>query len=258
MSSQAIVNQKAVLDALRVLLPQRIPVLLVGPPGTGKTLIGLYALSWEGGRVLRVDCGQTTQLSPHHLFGKAGILLDEIHCLKTPEAIYPLLTENKVTIIGTTTDEGLLPEALRSRFFTLCMQPYTLQDLTTIAMSYGLDRTTAGLVAEASRGIPRRVVQFAVLLRFTVPHTRDTFYKTLAKFGWPLGLSYRELTYLRTVARKPTSLSTLCGILQAGPETVRSTEAFLISAGLVEITSRGRSITPTGLAILQEAEQVTS
>jgi len=75
--------------------------------------------------------------------------------------------------------------------------------------------------------------------------------------GYPLGLSYRQVSLLGALAYDSRSLSTLAGILGTGVQTVRYWESELIQARLMRITNKGRSLTQAGASVLESLESLT-
>jgi Holliday junction DNA helicase RuvB len=165
-------------------------VLLVGPSGLGKsTLANVIA------NELGYDCFQlqapvsVDQLLELRLTMVGGdiLFIDEIHqqavsdrrgrsASMDPEVFYHVLEDRrlvtptgvlefpKITVIGATTDEGMLPQPFLDRFpLRPMLESYRLVDLTRIA-KYNADalgmRITleaAAAFARASRGVPRQV-----------------------------------------------------------------------------------------------------
>ncbi len=167
------------------------------------------------------------------------------------------------TLVGATTRAGLLPGPLRDRFgFTAHMDFYADEELATIvsrsAGLLGVPLAEDGCVeiASRSRGTPRvanrllrRVRDFAEVHGSGIVD-RPTAHAALDMFEVDaLGLDRLDravlTALLRTFRGGPVGLSTLAVAVGEEPETVETVaEPFLVRAGLVFRTPRGRVATP--------------
>lgn len=173
------------------------------------------------------------------------------------------------TLIGATTRSGMLPTPLRDRFgFTAFLEYYDPADLYRVLegsakkLGIALDHPALELLSERSRGTPRianrllrRVRDFASVNELE-QITEETAVSAMELFEVDdLGLDRVDRTLLNMLATKfsakPVGLSTLAVALGEEPDTIESViEPFLIRAGLIHRTPRGREITPGGLAHL--------
>lgn len=259
-----IINQ---LEAKRLLVAVTpANVLLLGPAGYGKTTLGLAYLSQfvsVQSPVMIVNGtnadGELADLTWH----KGPVLIDEIHRMHRHEALYPML-DGKIeqgfmrksgikTFAFTTTDEGTLPSPLLSRLVHVVLTPYTKEHLALIAQ-IAAPEFAAAILDEIARycwGSPRKAKLLANLLaRAKIRHPGQVG-RVLCTIGYPLGLSYRQVSLLGALAYDSRSLSTLAGILGTGVQTVRLWESELIQARLMRITNKGRSLTQTGASVLE-------
>ncbi len=167
------------------------------------------------------------------------------------------------TLVGATTRSGRLTGPLRDRFgFTGHMEFYDeaelVQVLTRSAAVLGarLERAGADEIAGRSRGTPRianrllrRVRDFAEV-RADGVISRDVAHEALAVYDVDeLGLDRLDRAVLDALVRKfgggPTGVSTLAVAVGEEAETVEEVaEPFLVRAGLLARTPRGRVATP--------------
>ena len=173
------------------------------------------------------------------------------------------------TLVGATTRAGLLPGPLRDRFgFTAHMDFYDASDLELILarsaalLDVPLAADAAVEIAGRSRGTPRvanrllrRVRDFAQVradgqVDLAVAHAALTLYEVDQ-----IGLDRLDRAVLDALLRKfgggPVGLSTLAVAVGEESETVESVcEPFLVRAGLLARTPRGRIATPAAWAHL--------
>ncbi|MGQ0625401.1 MAG: Holliday junction branch migration DNA helicase RuvB [Sporichthyaceae bacterium] len=173
------------------------------------------------------------------------------------------------TLVGATTRAGLLPGPLRDRFgFTAHMDFYAPGELEQVLrrssglLEVPLDARGATEIATRSRGTPRianrllrRVRDFAQVradgvVTEEIAHAALTLYDVDA-----LGLDRLDRAVLDALLRRfgggPVGLSTLAVAVGEEPETVEEVaEPFLVRAGLLARTPRGRVATPAAWAHL--------
>ncbi|MFW5419410.1 Holliday junction branch migration DNA helicase RuvB [Nocardiopsis sp. CNT-189] len=167
------------------------------------------------------------------------------------------------TLVGATTRAGLLPAPLRDRFgFTAHMDFYDAADLELIVarsarlLGVELEADAAAEVAGRSRGTPRianrllrRVRDYAEVrgdgrLDLRVARAALALYEVDER-----GLDRLDRAVLDALLRRfrggPVGLSTLAVSVGEEPETVEVVaEPFLVRAGLIARTPRGRVATP--------------
>lgn len=218
------------------------------------------------------------------------IFLDEIHAIKSDvsESLYYGMEDGKIsfinedfggepmtenvqpfTLIGATTMPGRLERPLIDRFSrVLFIPPYTIDDLGMIISNtlkkkgYKIEPTIINTMAQAARLTPRIVIKHIKYLeeymhfRNSKEITHDDVVKCFIKEKiHPLGLEPMDLDYLTVLNKffeKGAGLKTITSSLMTDKKTVENTiEPFLLKHNMIEITTRGRKITPNGLKALK-------
>jgi Holliday junction DNA helicase RuvB len=173
------------------------------------------------------------------------------------------------TLVGATTRAGLLPGPLRDRFgFVAHLDFYSPADLDTLlhrsARILGVPITPEGAaeIAGRSRGTPRianrllRRVRDYAEVRADGVVTLETARAALQVYDVDaLGLDRLDRAVLRALIESfrggPVGLSTLAVAVGEQPDTVEEVcEPFLVRAGLLARTPRGRMATEAGWAHL--------
>jgi Holliday junction DNA helicase RuvB len=185
---------------------------------------------------------------------------------KGPGAASISLDIEPFTLIGATTRSGMLPTPLRDRFgFTAFLEYYEAHEIarvleaSSLKLGVNLDAEALDLLSTRSRGTPRianrllrRVRDFASVNEHSAIDYGIAL-DAMALFEVDkLGLDRVDRTLLTMLATKfsakPVGLSTLAVALGEEPETIEAViEPFLIRAGLLQRTPRGREITSHGL-----------
>lgn len=173
------------------------------------------------------------------------------------------------TIIGATTEEGLLSKPYRDRFKLLLN--FKLYDEETLALivSYHAEKKKVKItknacfdISKRSKGTPRlavkyleRAIDFALWKNLDVitPDLTKTMFEGLGID--PLGLSDNERTLLISLynSEKPVGLNNLSVIINASQKTITdSIEPFLMYKGLITVSGRGRVLTRKGMDYVSE------
>lgn len=213
---------------------------------------------------------------------KEIVFIDEIHELEThlQTTLYRAMEDQQVfvrgrgevthnmpiknvTVIGATTDEFALLPPLRDRFkLTLPFTFYDVESLTKITlqraamMNINITPAIAEQVARRSKGTPRLAIRILESCHRFCRSKGDTqvteghFDATVELEGLDhLGLGRDERRYLSLLANRqePTRLGTLESALGIHRRTLQAViEPFLLRAGLIERSDKGREITPAG------------
>jgi|UniRef100_A0A7C3SIX4 Holliday junction DNA helicase RuvB len=168
----------------------------------------------------------------------------------------------RFTLVGATTRAGLLTPALRDRFGLMLRvdfyQPEELAKITKRAASVlgiEIDEDGAWEIARRSRGTPRIANRLLRRVRdYAQVHGDGKITKELADAGLTLldidqlGLDRMDRQILLTILEKydggPVGLDTLSATLCEERDTLEDVyEPFLIQAGFIQRTPRGRVVT---------------
>lgn len=270
-------------------------VVFYGGPGLGKTTLAAIIASEQDARFHELSApsiqksGDLATLLVM-LQEDDVLFLDECHAMRREmaEMLYSAMEDFKIsikpdgaerlismglkpfTLVGATTDFGLLPEPMRARFGQgFYLQPYTLDELKAVALraadalGYMTDGCALDGVAVRSRGTPRVALR---LLRRCVDAAvsidTDIIDGILVESTMPLlgldelGLEDADRKYLVTLVTTyhggpvgPRSLAANDGLDLA--TVVHVIEPALLLMGLVARTPRGRRITRKGYAHVQ-------
>ena len=93
-------------------------ILIRGPSGWGKTRMAFMICNYLTGGKFEYCLGDNLVFNTKQRVH----FIDEVHLLKDPEPLYPLMDEGKYVIILATNDVDILKEALSNR----CTQMYTV------------------------------------------------------------------------------------------------------------------------------------
>jgi Holliday junction DNA helicase RuvB len=275
--------------------------LLVAASGTGKSTFSHVVANELGVDVFEVEAPVSidTLLELRTEMRRCDVLkIEEIHqqgiaerrglsAATTPEVLYAVMEDHviptsagvlefpHITVIGTTTDEGLLPDAFINRFpLRPRLVPYSREELREIALSncrtLDLRVTHAALdiFAGASRGVPRQINNFVKNAVVLTPYgglcnravadevltingtTRDgltadmqamlTFlYRRASQENQQTG----EVKYQASV----NTIATAIGKSRDSKAIALRVEPYLIELGFVQVTSGGRRLTDAGI-----------
>jgi Holliday junction DNA helicase RuvB len=273
-------------------------VLLTGQAGTGKTTLGQVIAQESGRRCFQLKAPVThamlEQLRLTCIDGDV-VVVDEIHQQVSgdrrgvtqaadPEDFYHLMEDRRlpvgatmlpfpvITLIGCTTDAGLLPEAFISRFpLSLTLDPYTFEDMHRLALANAralgcrISREAAAIFARASRRHPRTLntyVKNAKSLGATVIGVGDALEVVRELNATTLdGLTLEMVRMLRFLLQSRRenargeivyqasvgSIATALGHSRDTKAVALYVEPYLIEQGLVQVTHGGRTLTPAGI-----------
>jgi Holliday junction DNA helicase RuvB len=177
---------------------------------------------------------------------------------------------NKFTLAAATTRMGLLSGPLRSRFAFNCRldyyQPEILVDIltrTACILNIHIDREASFEIARRSRGTPRiannllRWVRDYAQMKADNKINQSVAAKALDMLSIDqLGLDEMDLKILQVINEHydggPVGVNTLAAAIGEEPSTIEEVyEPYLILLGFLKRTSRGREVTPLGIAHLR-------
>jgi holliday junction DNA helicase RuvB len=265
-------------------------VAFFGGPGLGKTTLAAIIAHEAGSRLHEIAApsigrpgdlaSALTMLQPNDI-----LFLDEIHALKrdSAETLYSAMEDFKVsiklskdsdpitmkvhpfTLVGSTTDFGLLPSPMRARFgHSFHLQPYTLDELAQIIeraadkMGFFTEEDALTNIAIRSRGTPR--VSLRLLRRcvdVAIGMDEDFIDVDLVETTMPilgldeLGLEEADRQYLAALIEiyrgGPAGLGAIAANAGLDMSTAKNiVEPALLLMGLIARTSRGRRVTREG------------
>lgn len=279
-------------------------MLMVGASGTGKTTTAQIVAHELGVRVFQVKAPvsmETFEQLREIMQPREVLIIDEIHQQVSgdrrgatqacdPETFFHVMEDRRlatthgiepfpeITIIGATTDAGLLPEPFLNRFpLQPRLEPYTVEDMTKIvkanaeAMGLDLDDGVASILAGATRGVPRLANNFVRNAKVLAPgrFVKADIAREVVQVlnsttldGLTLDMQ-RMLTFLLKSKRESrtgdvayqASVNTIATALGKSRDTkavALYVEPYLIERGYVAVTHGGRQLTPTGIQRAQE------
>lgn len=273
-----IARLKVIVDAARIRDTAVDHILLEGPPGLGKTTIAGVVAAESNNEMIVANGGNLSSIKDicDYLSKLQGgiLFIDEIHRItnKVAEFLYPVMEDYRIdinddsvskdlqpfTMIGATTEAGMLPKPLQDRFVhKIALTWYSIKALTKISMAYSdtLDAPflpeCANYIAKVGRGTPRIVRNYtkwvadvALTKKVMVP-TLDFVVKCMTMIGVDkYGLTLEDHAYIKTLRRlNVASVATLAASSGLSRETIEyNIEPYLLRRGLLKKSSRGREL----------------
>lgn len=180
-----------------------------------------------------------------------------------------------VCFILPTTDAGRLPEAFRNRCLKIELDYYSIEDLNKIIIQYCINNKVSvpedqnvlmsalNKISRSARGTPRVVLSrlesiLNVMSLDSVELTSETVDKAFKIYGVnEYGLDKHDLTYchklyeLQKSSGCAVSFKTMMQSTGFADNVVSNIiEAYLMQAGIIAVSNRGRSLTDLGFHIL--------
>ena len=184
-------------------------------------------------------------------------LIDEVHLLKDPERIYPLMDLGTHSFFLMSNEYSDLLDPLVNRCFTFNFGPYERKDLAIIAKKYLaqnnmiLDEKLVMTVVNNSRLMPREVINLCkrlivIFRQYGKPESVEEMEGALFNFTGMKkgGFTNYDLAYIEFLKENGrASLNTLANVLQIPRQTIlNEVEPFLLRKKLIRIGSRGRTL----------------
>lgn len=267
-------------------------ILLAGPPGLGKTTLANIVAQELA--LPMVSTSAPAIAKPGDLLAlltgigtPSVVFVDEIHALerRAEELLYTAMEDRHVdmiigegvnartirlelqpfTLIGATTQMGMLSAPLRGRFgFLGRLVPYTDTELAGIVtrsagvLNVSIDTDAAEVIARRSQGTPRIANRWLRRVRdWAQMHQRETIdaktaKESLEEFGIDeLGLDPLARDILQTAIAQfnggPVGLGSLAAAVGEAESTISDVyEPHLLREGLLTRTRQGRIVTEKG------------
>lgn len=232
-----------------------INILLRGSAGCGKTTLAKYFCYEVSGRSFSYQIANKEILMTPNIVKLRSHIVDEVHMVNNFESFYSYMDLGKYIFVFCTTEAGNLPDPFSSRCITLNFQEYSIEELTTILVSYSkelgfiVDKATAELVSKMSRGSPRIAKKYLQRIKFlldkgygqkTIPGITTVFEDIGIFKGGYTDLDVRYLRFLSN--QESASLQTISRSLGVDTDTIKNEiEPFLLEKGHITISNRGRS-----------------
>jgi Holliday junction DNA helicase RuvB len=275
-------------------------LLFYGPPGLGKTTFG-NALASEFGSNFIITSGPalTSKAELASIISnlKEGdiLFIDEIHRLNKviEEFLYPVLEDFKMditfgkgalsntvridiprfTLIGATTQIGLISAPLRDRFgMVFKVDFFSLEELAQIVIKYStlleinIDTSAALEIAKRSRGTARIAIRNLRRARdysYNLSKEMIDFETVLSTFTEieidEYGLDLVMRKYLDTILTSfkggPVGVTNIAASIYEDIRTIEEVyEPYLIKLGFLKRTSQGRVITEKGIEYISNID----
>lgn len=244
-----------------------------------RDIIGIL-MSLKGGEILFIDeIHRLNKVAEEILYPAMEDFTLDMTTGKSQTAKTLRIPIPKFTLIGATTKAGELSSPLRDRFGMIYrLEFYTIEELTQVVLRTSkileVDITPEGAkaIARRSRGTPRianrlikRVSDFAIVkYNGTIDETVANESLDLLKID-EFGLDNTDRALLNLIIEKydggPVGIETIAAALSEDVRTIEDVcEPYLLQAGLLQRTPRGRKVSPEGyrhLGIKAPSEQTT-
>ena len=226
-------------------------ILISGPFGQGKSALAHIIVNMMGQKIPTLDAMAVNQTMP-----SGTVVIDEIHNLEAQvcDSLNMLLDQNKIHIIGCTTNPGKLPAAFRSRFRNIHLDQYSVDDIFLIIEKYLKDKRSLTLnsvisnIAERSRRNPRTAINYLSMItdlmsvREAKTLTINLVSEAFKEMGVDeKGLQIRDYAYLNALPDRPVGLQYISSRISVDIKTIEEEiEPYLMQIGLIDRTPRGR------------------
>lgn len=227
-----------------------------------RDIIGIL-MSLKGGEILFIDeIHRLNKIAEEILYPAMEDFVLDMTTGKNQTVKTMRLPLPKFTLIGATTKAGALSGPLRDRFGIIHrLEFYTEKELTHVIkrtasiLKIEIDEDGANAIAKRSRGTPRianrlvkRVSDFA-LVKYNGKITKSIANEALDKLNIDeFGLDSTDRSLLKLIIEKynggPVGIETIAAAIGEDSRTIEDIcEPFLLQAGFLQRTPRGRKIT---------------
>lgn len=282
-----VTGQESVKEKLDIIIKSSVKrnctvphVLFYGPAGTGKSTLSLALSNEIGSNLVSLNAGNITSAKDIlpticRIRSNDVLFIDEIHRLniKTCEMLYTIMEDfvynveddgnvmsvsiPKFTMVGATTNCGLLPKPLMDRFvYKMKLSLYSNDDLSNMIkwmgdkLSIRIEDSAAFNLAKRSRGTPRianhlvRWVRDYVAVKGSASVCNATVGKAMSMIGIESdGTTHDDRAYLKVLksSKCPMGLKSIADATNIDKDTIENViEPFLIQANKITRTSKGR------------------
>lgn len=264
-------GQTIILNELNLMISAMVDdgdnynILFRAPSGHGKTTLALRCMNVLGFE----NCAyylpniDGNDLDSEFDVEKRIHTVDEVHGLKSPEFLYPLMDTGEYSFFIVTNESGKLKEPLRNRCIPFIFHPYTLEEISQIVrdslQNFKIPNEFTIEIANRSRGNPRIAKKTCerlgyVFRSYDIPEDLESFIIILEEVLYikEKGLTRFDeiyLEFLERVGGRASLVSLISGTGIDKTTILTEIEPLLLYQGLVEITSRGRSLTNTNRSV---------
>jgi len=252
--------QKRIGEEVDLIFPEikernrNLNILFRAPSGYGKTTAGFICLNYLGMDNCYYYIPDSDGNIPIIGTERRFHFIDEIHLVKNPEFLYPLMDSGKYTFILASNESGTLKEPLRNRCIQLIFSKYTREELNLIVKNcldkYNLSDEMIEIIASRVKGNPRIAKIICIRLdiifsRMGVSESIDELIFILDKILYVKenGITELDEIYLNYLQKCGglAGINTLINGTHIDKETIlNEIEPNLIELGQIIITSRGR------------------
>lgn len=221
--------------------------LLRAPSGWGKTRMAFMMCNYLTGGKYEYYLGDKVPSR----FQERVVFIDEIHLLKTPEILYPLIDSGNHVFVFATNEVSLLAEALTNRCTNLYFEPYSNDELREIAhinLNQRLRGELLDYLIEVSASNPRVLKGYCSkinIINRNLTNSTLVEFKAFMKevFGIKDGLDEMCSRYLETLRSLGgrASIGTIATQLRVDENSIKFyIEPVLLFKNLIQISSKGR------------------
>lgn len=225
------------------------------PSGYGKTTLGLLCLNILGINNSAMYIPEDGMLNRPIQENLRFHFIDEVHTLKSPEFLYPLMDSGQYTFFLASNESGDLKEPLRNRCIPFLFSQYSLTDMEGVVRGHldtKLNDEMINLIARRCRNTPRvaKIVcqrLESVFRNYLIPTNTDDLEMILNELLYirENGINQLDetyLDYLESVGGR-ASLHTLISGTRIDKTTILTEiEPHLLYLKRIRITSRGREL----------------